>query len=267
MPINTAKPLDLAARAAAVMKSSGGARAITRAPQSPAEPWPFECPEPSDIAALYAVTDGIELADGTVILPRGGLASATAWLKQERALDDWPDDIIVVGERGDLVITRDLDPGCVRAGGGVLEAPSDSLSTFKRAALSLVGYLEARLAGGRDLDPPPEVLARVAVLAKDEGAIAEAVSMPFYPGAELELARAALTLGEVRAAKGDAAGAIAAFELVVQARVKTVRARSGDAEGAEARAAWRACAIASRRAGSPSISSVCEARADPGRAG
>ena len=142
--------------------------------------------------------------------------------------------------------------------GGVLEAATDSLSTFKRAALGIVGYLEARLSPEGDRDPPPEKLARDAAASKDAEAIARAIARPFYPGADLELSHAALALGSIRAESGDTEGAMEAFELYVKARVRTVRR---GAEAAEMRAAWRACAAQAERAGSLSISAVCAARA------
>jgi len=148
MDIDPATPAYLAARVAAILASP--AVIVKRAPTPSAEPWPFDVPEPADLAALYAVTDGIELADGTVILRRAELAGTTAWLKQEKSLDDWAEGIFVLGERSDLVIARDLDPAGTRAGGGVLEAPTDGLSTFKRAAFGVVGYLEGRLSPAGD---------------------------------------------------------------------------------------------------------------------
>lgn len=135
-----------------------------------------------DLASLYASADGLQLEDGTLILPREGVADATSWLKRERSLDDWAEDIIVIGERDDLIIARDVDLRGVRAGGGVVEAAADSLSSFKRAALTAIGYLEGRIRGGRDLDPHPEAAARAGVLVSDEVAIAEAIKRPFYPG-------------------------------------------------------------------------------------
>src|SRR5262245_54035314 len=112
--------------------------------------------EPPDLAALYAVADGLELADGTRILGRDAAKGATAWLKQEKSLD-WDVDLMVIGERDDLVILRDIDSGAARAGGGVLEAPTDGLSSFRRVALSVIGYLEVRSGGGSDAEQAPEI--------------------------------------------------------------------------------------------------------------
>jgi len=255
MDIDPATPAYLAARVAAILASP--AVIVKRAPTPSAEPWPFDVPEPADLAALYAVTDGIELADGTVILRRAELAGTTAWLKQEKSLDDWAEGIFVLGERSDLVIARDLDPAGTRAGGGVLEAPTDGLSTFKRAAFGVVGYLEGRLSPAGDPSPSPEVAARDASARGDAAALAGAIARPFYPGADRDLAHAAQTLGALRSAAGDAEGAMEAFELSVAARLRSVRR---GAEESEARAAWRACAVAAERAGATAISSACAAR-------
>ncbi len=199
--------------------------------------------EPADLAALYTVTDGVDLADGTRILGRGEIAGATAWLTSERALQ-WSADLWVVGERDDLVIVRDLDLAGTRAGGGVLEAPTDGLSTLKRAALDVIGYLEARLgiAGER----APERAAREAAALRDAEGLARAIARGFYPGAERELAHAALSLGALRAGAGDAEGAMAAFAQSVEARVA---AAPRGAEESEARAGWRACALTAEKAG------------------
>jgi hypothetical protein len=252
---------DLAARVLALVASPAAAAATRRPPS--ADPWPFEAPEPPDLAALYAVTDGIELADGTVILRRAELARATAWLKQEKSLDDWPEDLVVVGERDDVVIVRDLDQAGARAGGGVLEAATDGLSTFKRAALGLVGYLEARLIPGGDAERAPEVLAREAAARKDAAGIEAAIARPFYPGAGRDLAHAALTLGALRAAEGDAEGALSAFARSVEARVAA--ARRG-AEEMEARAGWRSCALAAEQAGAPALAASLRERGAGGGA-
>jgi len=248
---------DLAARVAAILASPAVVMKRARESSAGAEPWPFDAPEPADLAALYAAADGIELSDGTVILRRAELAGTTAWLKQEKSLDDWAEGIFVLGERSDLVIALDLDLAGKRAGGGVLEAPTDGLSTFKRAALGVVGYLEARLSPAGDPYPSPEVAAREASARRDMAALAVAIARPFYPGAERELAHAALTLGALRAEAGDAEGAMEAFEMSVAARVRSVRR---GAEESEARAAWRACAVAAERAGAAAISSACVSR-------
>lgn len=244
---------DPAARVAVILASPG---VVTRREPS-TEPWPFDSFEPPDLTALYAVTDGIELADGTRILRRGELKVTTEWLRQEKSLGDWPADLIVVGERTDLVLVRDPDPSGARAGGGLLEAASDSLSSFRRAALGVLGYLEVRLGLGSMWDPVPEREARGAVARSDAAALARAIERPFYPGAERDLAHAALTLGVLRAASGDARGAIAAFERGVEARVRA--ARRG-AERFEHAAAWRACAAASEQVGAHEVAEVCATR-------
>jgi hypothetical protein len=211
--------------------------------------------EPPDLAALYAASDGLVLADGTTILRRGELAAATAWLTQERALE-WPEDLVVLGEREDLVIVLDLDTGGTRAGGGVLEAPTDGLESFRRIALSVVGYLERR-AGIGEGDAAPEVLATEAAARKDAGALRAALARPMYPGSEREEAHAALVLGGLCAAAGDEEGAWAAFERAVAARVKAARRGEGELERA---AAWRACAAVAREAGAIALAERCAAR-------
>src|SRR5262245_35314546 len=115
--------------------------------------------EPPDLAALYAVADGLELAAGTRILGRETAKEATVWLKHEKSLD-WDADLTVIGERDDLVIVRDIDSGATRAGGGVLEAPTDGLSTFRRVALGVIGYLEVRCGAGSNPEQAPEIAAR-----------------------------------------------------------------------------------------------------------
>lgn len=214
--------------------------------------------EPADLGALYATTDGIELGDGTRILPRGEIAAATEWLKGERSLE-WGADLWVIGERDDLVIVRDLDAAGTRAGGGVLEAPTDGLSTPARVALDVVGYLEDRVgipvAAGAQA---PERAAREAVARRDAAGIAAALGRGFYPGAARDEAHAALTLGALRAGAGDAAGAMDAFAQAAAARARAV---PRGAEASEARAAWRACAVAAEKAGAPEVAAACRARA------
>src|SRR6266851_4878494 len=72
--------------------------------------WPVPHPEPPDLSALYAVCDGLELADGVRLFGRGELGDVTQWLVLEKGLG-WPDDLVVVGERRDVVIVLDLDVG------------------------------------------------------------------------------------------------------------------------------------------------------------
>jgi hypothetical protein len=213
--------------------------------------------EPADLAALYAVSDGFELADGTRILGRGEIAPATAWLVAERSLE-WPADRLVIGERDDLVIVRDLDRAGARAGGGVLEAPTDGLSSLRRAALDVIGYLEERARVPGDRERAPEVDARDAVARRDAAAIAAAVARGFYPGAERERAHALLTLGAIRAGEGDEGGAMEAFEQAVLARIAAV---PRGAEASEAKAGWRTAAIAAEKAGAGGIAAACRARA------
>lgn len=226
-------------------------RVTLRAPPSATPPLPDE---PADLTALYAVTDGLELADGTRILARGEIAAATAWLVGDKSLE-WSPELWVVGERDDLVLVRDLDEAHARAGGGVIEAPTDGLSTLKRAALDVLGYLEERL--GIDCDHAPERSAREAVARRDAEAIARAISRGFYPGAERDLSHAALSLGALRAGAGDAAAALEAFAQAVAARVRAV---PRGAEASESAAAWKTCAVAAEKAGAPAVAAACRAR-------
>ena len=71
---------------------------------------------------------------------------------------------------------------------------------------------------------------------RDAQGLERAIARGFYPGAERDLAHAALSLGALRAGAGDAAGAMAAFAEAVAARV---RAAPRGAEASETRAAWR----------------------------
>jgi hypothetical protein len=232
-----------------------GARVTLRRPPSAAAPL---AGEPADLAALYAVSDGIELADGTRVLPRGEIAAATAWLVGEKSLG-WGPDLWVIGERDDLVIVRDLDAAGARAGGGVLETPTDGLTVLRRAALDVIGYLQDRLGVA---SPPyavsPERRAREAAARGDAQALEEAIACGFYPGAERDLAHAALSLGAIRAGAGDAAGAMEAFERAVAVRVQ---AAPRGAEAIEARAAWRACAVAAEKTGARDVADRCRAAA------
>jgi hypothetical protein len=233
----------LAAHAAAIAKGDAAAYA------------PLDR-EPPDLAALYAVADGLELADGTRILRREEILPATAWLCSERALE-WGPDLWVIGERDDLVIVRDTDALGARGGGGVLEVPTDELSRLSREALDVMGYLEDRLglpAGG---DRAPERAAREAVVRRDAAAIEHAIARPFYPGSARDLAHAALTLGVLRAEAGDAEASMDAFARAVEARV---RAAPRGAEQTEARAGWRACAVAAEKAGASAVAELCQRR-------
>jgi hypothetical protein len=175
---------------------------------------------------------------------------------EERSLA-WSEELFVIGERDDLVIVRDADVGARRAGGGVLEASTDALETFERAAMGIVGYLEGR-AGSIDPYPAPEVIARVAMDRGDADVLEAALAQPFYPGSERARAHAWLTLGAMRAGAGDAAAAVAAFERSVEARVGTVRR---GAQAAERTSAWRACAAAAAEAGARAVAEACAGRA------
>jgi hypothetical protein len=218
-------------------------------------PWPVAAPEPADLAALHAASDGLALADGTTVLPRGDLARTTAWLIQDRALD-WPEDLVILGEREDLVIVLDLDLARARAGGGVLEAPTDGLSSFRRVTRTLLGYLERR-AGLSAGDPAPEVLAAEAAARRDREALRAALAEPWYPGSDRQEAHAALVLGGLAAAAGDEAAAVEAFERSVAARVRAAPRGAGALEQA---AGWRACAAAAREASAPALADRCLAK-------
>ena len=248
--------LDLAARARALIAhpSVTLARPPARAPRAD---------EPPDLRALYAACDGLELADGTRILGREEAERATAWLKDDRSLD-WDDELLVIGERDDLVVVRDADRQHARAGGGVLEAPTDGLASFQRAALDVIGYLEAR---ALVTSPPlreeaPERAVRDAIARGDAAAIESAMARGFYPGAERELARAAIALGAIHARSGDGARALEAF-----ARAAEARARSAPrgAEAAAIASSWRAAAIAAEAEGAAEVAAACRARAAGGR--
>src|SRR6266571_4089244 len=75
--------------------------------------WPFAHAEPADLRALYAVLDGLLLDDGVRLFGRGELADVTQWLVLEKGLG-WADDLVVVGERRDVVVVLDLDVAGVR---------------------------------------------------------------------------------------------------------------------------------------------------------
>lgn len=216
--------------------------------------------EPADLAALWSVLDGIELGDGTRILPRGEVAAATAWLVADRALE-WGPDLWVIGERDDLVIVRDLDAEGTRAGGGVIEAPTDGLSTLTRVAVDVLGYLEDRLGMARGGDAAPERAAREAAQKRDADGIAAALARGFYPGADREAAQAWIALGAIRAGAGDGDRAMDAFTSAVRARIRSV---PRGAETSEAASAWRACAVAAEKAGAVDIAARCRAQGQSG---
>lgn len=212
---------------------------------------------PADLAKLHAAADGLELDDGTRILGRAEIPRATAWLVEEKALS-WEDDLCVVGERDDLVLVLDLDARRARAGGGLLEAATDGLEAFRRVALGVVEYLEARLAIAETPPIAPERAAREAISVRDPDALEAAIARGFYPGADREIAHASMSLGAMRAAAGDRARALAAFERAAAARVRAV---PRGAESAETAAAWRAFAAAAESAGAPDIAETCRERA------
>jgi hypothetical protein len=219
--------------------------------------WPVPGhPEPPDLAALYRGCDGLATGDGVVLRGKGELHDLTQWVVLDRGLS-WPDDMVVVGERDDAIVVCDLDVANERAGGGVLEVVTDDLGSFTRVASDLVAYaaLHARAPAPADPAPPPEVLAREALEARDAGALEAALSRPLYPGSERLLGSLALGLGGLYAERGNERAAIAAFERAVAARSLSV---GPGARKAEEAAAWRAASRASR---SGPLVAYCEKRA------
>src|SRR5262249_14245106 len=93
---------------------------------------------------------------------------------------------------------------------------------------------------------------------RDAEGIARAIARGFYPGAERDLAHAALSLGALRAGAGDAEGALDAFARAVEARVRAAPRGAGPAE---ARAGWKTCAVAAEKAGALAVAEACRARA------
>jgi len=219
--------------------------------------WPIPHPEPPDLAALYAVCDGLELEDGVRLFGRGELDDVTKWLVLEKGLL-WPTDFVVVGERRDVVVVLDLDVGGTRAGGGVLEVASDDLGSFERAASSVVSYLLVRSGAGDDLFPPSEMAARTAAGAGDRVALERELSRPMYPGQDRLFAALAIELGALLAEAGERDRALSTFERSVEARMRSVGRGGRSAEGA---AAWRAAAHASRARGAEDVALACEKRA------
>ncbi|EYF00329.1 hypothetical protein [Chondromyces apiculatus] len=242
---------DLSPRVAALLAHPS----ITERRPPAADPWPCTGPEPPDLAALYAATDGLVLADGTTFLRRGELARATDWLKHDSSLD-WPDDLVVLGEQHELVLVLDLDLTASRAGGGILEAPHDGLATFQRIARTALGYLEQRT-GLLPGDPAPEQRLADAITAGDIPALRQALAEPLYPGTDRQTALAELTLGRLLAAMGDETAATEAFERSIAARA---RAAPRGAAAIERAAALRACAAAARQAGAESLAARFAAR-------
>lgn len=227
------------------------------AKRSPTDaPWPFLHTPPEDIAAFHATCDGLELADGTRILGREECAVSTKWLRDDKSLL-WEDDLFIIGERDDLVIVRDMDTQGVRAGGGVLEAATDSLESLKRISLDIVGYIEIR-AGLVDPYPAPEQSSRLAVSERNAEVLARVVSAAFYPGNEADAALAALTLGELRAEARENDAALQAFDQYANLRMRS--ARRG-AQAIERAAAYRAAARAAESVGASAIAEICRDRA------
>jgi hypothetical protein len=225
-------------------------------PPRPSAIWPFSHPEPLDLAALYGLCDGIELDDGVRIFGRGELRDVTEWLVLEKGLS-WPDDLIVAGERRDIVIVLDLDVRGLRAGGGLLEVGADDLGSFERVASGVLAYLSIRTETGEDMAAPPEIEARRAARAGDREALERALGRPMYPRSERVVAALSLELGALHAAAGDAERALRAFEQSVAARIGAVGRGGRDAER---RAAWTAAAHVARSHGAESVAVSCEER-------
>jgi hypothetical protein len=219
--------------------------------------WPFSHAEPADLAALYAVCDGVELDDGARIFGRGELGDVTAWLVLEKGLS-WPEDLIVAGERRDIVIVLDLDVRGVRAGGGVLEVGTDDLGSFERVASGVLDYLLVRTGAGEDRAPPAEIDAQRAARAGDRDALEAALRRPMYPGSQRVVAALSLELGALHAAADDADRALRAFEQSVGARLGAV-GRGG--RETERIAAWTAAAHVARVRGAEEVAAACEQRA------
>ncbi len=111
---NDAQQEDSARRLRALLEASS----IT-ARQPPAVIDEAYAQDPLDLSSFYALSGGVELRDGTKILGREEAARATAWLIDEKSLQ-WDRELLLLGERDDLVIVRDPDRRGARAGGGVL---------------------------------------------------------------------------------------------------------------------------------------------------
>jgi hypothetical protein len=219
--------------------------------------WPIPHPEPADLGAIYEVSDGLVLDDGVRLFGRGELGDVTQWLVLEKGLG-WPDDLVVVGERRDVVVVLDLDVKTARAGGGVLEIGADDLGAFDRVASSVLNYLLVRAGAGKDDAPPPEVAARFAAREKDRARLERELARPMYPGQERLFASLAIELGALHAAAGDDVRALSAFARSIEARVRSV---TRDAQHSERNAGWRAAAAASRAHGAEAVALECEKRA------
>jgi len=219
--------------------------------------WPISHTEPADLSALYLACDGLELADGTRLFGKGELHDVTEWLVLEKALG-WPDDLVIVGERRDIVVVLDLDVRGERAGGGVLETGVDDLGVFERVAGDTVGYLCARAEVPDDVEQPPEIAARRAAELADVSSLERELARPMYPGHERLFASLALDLGSLWAAAGDSERAMSAFSRSVDARIAAVGRGGRDIERA---AAWRAAAHASRARAAADVAELCEQKA------
>lgn len=211
---------------------------------------------PDDLALFYGACDGLVLADGTTLLNAASVPEATAWMKREHALT-WDADMLVLGERLDMAIVRDLDRQGKRAGGGVIEVPHDGLEHGGRVAMDLVGYLEHR-AQLEEQEPPPEVLARRAFEREDRAALEEALARGFYRGAAKELARGYRRLGALHAELGHGELALAAFERVVAIETEGASPRARERHAATA---YRACAQAAADVGALSLAAELAKRA------
>jgi hypothetical protein len=240
-----------------VARLLSSARLTHANPPRPEAAWPFAAPEPAELAALYARCDGLALDDGVRIFGRGELGDVTSWLVLEKGLS-WPDDLIVVGERRDVVIALDLDTRGARAGGGLLEVGTDDLGSFERVASGVLGYLSIRAGLGDDPEPPSEIAAKRAASAGDREALDRALARPMYPGSQRVVAALALELGALHAAAGDAIRMMHAFERSVEARLAAVGRGGREVERA---AAWNAAAHVARSRGAESAALRCEERA------
>ena len=118
----------------------------------------------------------------------------------------------------------------------------------------MIGYLEDRLGIPGTAERAPERAAREAVARRRRGGAGEGDRARLLPRRGAQLAHAALSLGALRAGAGDAAGAMAAFEEAVAARV---RAAPRGAEASETRAGWRTCAVAAEKAGAREVAARC----------
>lgn len=214
--------------------------------------------EPEDLMAFYSLCDGLELRNGTRILPKSEIAPATLWLKQEKALDDWNKEWYIIGEQSDLIIVRDFDPKGVRAGGGVLLAPTDGLSNLRRVALNIIGFLESTILGIVEEDAAPEKSLQKAVVERDPEMLSVLLSKSFYPGSERERAHASLVLGVLRLENGDPKSAMEAFEQCAKLRGNTARRGARELEMASA---FHSCAKAAEKAGHAEVSEACKKRA------